>query len=109
MNVIELTMSAATISIKFKFASSANSCNARHGLGLYIYAGEDLPEEEATAQKKTTEEETIKELKDLYKKAGGKDFDKWVESCGGLTPATYPNMKATLLKQINAKAEGEKK
>ena len=82
---------------------------ARHGLGLYIYAGEDLPEEEATAQKKTTEEETIKELKDLYKKAGGKDFDKWVESCGGLTPATYPNMKATLLKQINAKAEGEKK
>lgn len=81
---------------------------ARHGLGLYIYAGEDLPEAEATAQKKTTEEETIKELKDLYKKAGGKDFDKWVESCGGLTPTTYPNMKATLLKQINAKAEEKK-
>ena len=82
---------------------------AMHGLGLYIYAGEDLPEAEKEEQRKTTEEETIKELKDLYKKAGGKDFDKWVESCGGLTPATYPNMKATLLKQINAKAEGEKK
>lgn len=81
---------------------------ARHGLGLYIYAGEDLPEEEAKEQKKTTEEETIKELKDLYKKAGGKDFDKWVEQCGGITPATYPNMKTTLIKKINAKAEGEK-
>lgn len=81
---------------------------ARHGLGLYIYAGEDLPEEEAKEQKKTTEEETIKELKDLYKKAGGKDFDKWVEQCGGITPATYPNMKTTLIKKINAKAEESK-
>lgn len=27
---------------------------ARHGLGLYIYAGEDLPEEEANAQKEET-------------------------------------------------------
>lgn len=70
---------------------------AMHGLGLYIYAGEDLPEAE-----------TIKELKDLYKKAGGKDFDKWVTDCGGITPATYPNMKATLLKKINAKAEESK-
>lgn len=35
---------------------------ARHGLGLYIYAGEDLPEEEAT--KKVTEEQ-IKEIKKL--------------------------------------------
>ena len=26
---------------------------ARHGLGLYIYAGEDLPEEEAAAQKES--------------------------------------------------------
>ena len=81
---------------------------ARHGLGLYIYAGEDLPEEEAKEQKKTTEEETIKELKDLYKKVGGKDFDKWVADCGGITPATYPNMKTTLIKKINAKAEESK-
>ena len=50
-----------------------------------------------------------KELKDLYKKAGGKDFDKWVEDCGGLSSENYPKMKTTLLKQINDKAEKEKK
>lgn len=82
---------------------------AMHGLGLYIYAGEDLPEAEKEEAKRSSEEEATKELKDLYKKAGGKDFDKWVNDCGGLTPANFPVMKATLLKQINAKAEGEKK
>ena len=35
---------------------------ARHGLGLYIYAGEDLPEEEA---KRTITEEQIKRIKEL--------------------------------------------
>ena len=49
-----------------------------------------------------------KELKGLYKKAGGKDFDKWVEDCGGLSSENYPKMKTTLLKQINDKAEKEK-
>ena len=51
-----------------------------------------------------------KELKDLYKKAGGKDFDKWVETCGGLSIKNYTSMKTTLLKQINEAVEkGEKK
>ena len=50
-----------------------------------------------------------KELKELYKKAGGKDFDKWVETCGGLSVKNYPSMKTTLLKQINEAAEKEKK
>lgn len=49
-----------------------------------------------------------KDLADLYKKAGGKDFDKWVESVGGLTADNYPKMKTTLVKQINEKAEKEK-
>ena len=35
---------------------------ARHGLGLYIYAGEDLPEEEA---KRTVTEEQMKVIKKL--------------------------------------------
>jgi hypothetical protein len=35
---------------------------ARHGLGLYIYAGEDLPEEEAT---KKVEPEQIKKIRGL--------------------------------------------
>lgn len=77
---------------------------AMFGLGLYIYAGEDLPEsEKEDALKGMTDE-----LKDLYKKAGGKDFDKWVESVGGLTAENYPKMKTTLVKQINEKAEKEK-
>lgn len=50
-----------------------------------------------------------KELETLYKKAGGKDFNKWCEDVGGMTIENYPKMKATLLKQINDKAEGEKK
>ena len=60
-----------------------------------------------------TEDQKIKEmteeLQELYKKAGGKDFDKWVESVGGMTAANYPKMKTTLVKQINDKAEKEKK
>lgn len=36
---------------------------ARHGLGLYIYAGEDLPEE----QKQIATKEQIEKVKDLYK------------------------------------------
>ena len=50
------------------------------------------------------------ELKTGYEKAGGKDFDKWVESCGGFSNKTYPAMKTKLIKQINANAEkGDKK
>lgn len=48
------------------------------------------------------------ELKDLYVKAGGKDYNKWIADCGGITPETFPKMKAKLLKQINDKAEEKK-
>ena len=41
---------------------------ARHGLGLYIYAGEDLPEEEKEAKSKETEKITAKELLALKNK-----------------------------------------
>lgn len=83
---------------------------AMFGLGLYIYAGEDLPEAEKEEQKKTSEKETIEELKALYDKAGGKNFEKWIDDCGGLNPANFPLMKTKLLKQINDKAEkGDKK
>ena len=78
---------------------------ARHGLGLYIYAGEDLPEsEKEDALKGMTDE-----LKDLYKKAGGRDFERWCGDCGGLTAENYMSMKATLMKQINDAADKEKK
>lgn len=83
---------------------------AMFGLGLYVYAGEDLPEAEKEEAKKTSEKEAVEELKTLYDKAGGKNFDKWVEDCGGLNPANFPLMKTKLLKQINDKAEkGDKR
>lgn len=66
-------------------------------------------EAEAQQNKAQTVEDTTKELKELYLKAGGKDFDKWVSDCGGVTPENYPKMKTKLLKQINDKAEKEKK
>lgn len=66
-------------------------------------------EAEAQQNKAQTVEDTIKELKELYLKAGGKDFDKWVLDCGGVTPENYPKMKTKLLKQINDNAEKEKK
>ena len=42
---------------------SLTKAAARHGLGLYIYAGEDLPEEEAAAVKEET-----KKLNEAHKK-----------------------------------------
>lgn len=49
-----------------------------------------------------------KELEELYGRAGGKDFKKWSKEVGGVTIENYPKMKATLLKQINDKAEENK-
>lgn len=107
----EKTVEAATM---FDINKTIMRCLCKNlamfGLGLYIYAGEDLPEAEKEEQKKTSEKEAVEELKTLYDKAGGKNFDKWVEDCGGLNPANFPLMKTKLLKQINDKAEkGDKK
>ncbi len=58
---------------------------ARHGLGLYIYAGEDLPESEtgvpanvkmADEVKQGTKEDFLKELETL-----GFDIDKYADYC----------------------------
>ena len=45
---------------------------ARHGLGLYIYAGEDLPEEEngKQAKKQVVNEPTKEQLEELRKLGG---------------------------------------
>ena len=108
---IDKTVEAATM---FDINKTIMRCLTKNlamfGLGLYIYAGEDLPEVEKEERKKTSEQETVEELRELYKQTSGKDFDKWVEQCGGITPATYPVMKAKLQKQITDNAEkGEKK
>jgi len=53
--------------------------------------------------------EITEELKGLYSKTTGKNFDKWVKDCGGISMENYPKMKTTLIKQINDKAEKESK
>lgn len=85
---------------------------ARHGLGLYIYAGEDLPEEEATASRQTAVDgqitpataEAIKSLiikgylsiEGLYKRYGAKSVD-------GLTEAQAREIMAQVKAAIEAK------
>ena len=54
---------------------SLTKAAARHGLGLYIYAGEDLPEEEAEARKKEQPPIEIPEqppVKEFKRPASGK-------------------------------------
>lgn len=59
---------------------------------------------------KANEEGMLGELKELYEKAGGANFDKWIKDCGGFKVENFGIMKTKLLKQINDKAEkGEKK
>lgn len=49
------------------------------------------------------------ELEGLYKKAGGKAFNSWLEERGGLTYESYRKLKTELLKRINdALEKGEK-
>lgn len=66
---------------------------------------DDKIESHSDADQKANEESALEELKTLYDKAGGKDFDKWLKDCGGFSNKNYPAMKAKLLKQINANAE----
>lgn len=60
-----------------------------------------------------TEEQKLKEmtdeLKELYGKTTGKNFDKWVKDCGGVTKDNFMSMKTVLLKQINDAVDKEKK
>lgn len=41
-------------------------CIARHGLGFYIYAGQDLPNEVVEEMKKPVTEEQIAQIRELY-------------------------------------------
>lgn len=85
---------------------------ARHGLGLYIYAGEDLPEDEAATPRQTAADgqitpataEAIKSLiikgylsiEGLYKRYGAKSVD-------GLTEAQAREIMAQVKAAIEAK------
>lgn len=81
---------------------------AMHGLGLYIFSGEDLPEAEKEKEKAEQTKGMVDELKTLWERAGGKDgFDEWFakNTEKGFSGEQYGLMKATLLKKINDKKE----
>lgn len=50
-----------------------------------------------------------RDLEALYKQTTGKNFDKWLDDCGGLTIKNYPVMAAKLKKIITDAAEQEAK
>ena len=94
--------------------SAIGRCLGIIGIGLTdaVASAEEIKGQIDAEQKRTDDNinGTYDELKDLYDQAGGKDFNKWIKECGGITPETYPKMKAKLLKQINDTAEkGDKK
>ena len=94
--------------------SAIGRCLGIIGIGLTdaVASAEEIKGQIDAEQKRTDDNVngTYDELKDLYDKAGGKDFNKWIKECGGITPETYPKMKAKLLKQITDTAEkGDKK
>ena len=94
--------------------SAIGRCLGIIGIGLTdaVASAEEIKGQIDAEQKRSDDNVngTYDELKDLYDKAGGKDFNKWVKECGGISPETYPKMKAKLLKQITDNAEkGDKK
>lgn len=68
---------------------------------------DDKVEAHSEADQKANEERAKEELRDLYDKAGGADFEAWFSknTAKGFSGNTYAQMKVTLLKQINKKAE----
>lgn len=62
------------------------------------------------AEQKANEDNAKQELRELYEKAGGADFEKWFTDSTkkGFDTKAYMAMKTTLLKQINKKAEESK-
>ena len=71
---------------------------------------DDKIESHSEADQNANEEKYKAELKELYDKAGGADFDAWFKknTAKGFTGQAYANMKATLLKQINKMLEEKK-
>lgn len=68
---------------------------------------DDKIESHSEADQKANEERAKAELKDLYDRAGGADFEAWFakNTQKGFTGQVFAQMKTTLLKQINKKAE----
>lgn len=71
---------------------------ARHGLGLYIYAGEDLPEEETS---KKADEEQIKRIKELVPENNMKALTTYYK-IDKLEDITFEDAKALIERKENA-------
>ena len=82
---------------------SLTKAAARHGLGLYIYAGEDLPEEEADA-KKAEPKPAPKKKKDANTlMPGGEDYKKVVAAYAkGLKSKSGDDYRTVWAKMVNA-------
>lgn len=89
---------------------------ALHGLGLYIYAGEDLPTEDKEPEPEKTPEETakeeekiIKQMKMKYKVLKGVEdgFDEWVTAMKE-KGHTVQQMHEAIAQKMIEKAEKDK-
>lgn len=82
---------------------------ARHGLGLYIYAGEDLPEEERKEQVRMEEKIDKKDVAILRKMLSEKQIE-WVkktmhvDDLDGLTNGQFGKLMQTLRERDESKA-----
>jgi len=77
---------------------------ARHGLGLYIYAGEDLPEEEAKQAKQSKEQDLASKkeaaLAEMFAVTSNEDVQKvwakWSQECPSICVKGSEFYKATV-------------
>jgi hypothetical protein len=79
-------------------------CIAMHGLGIYIYAGEDLPQAEAAELKKPLTEEQVDNLVDLLE-ASETEYDSFtrhfkINSLSEMTAGQYQNAVSILEKKL---------
>ena len=64
---------------------------ARHGLGLYIYAGEDLPEDLRSGEEKAFDKKVEKDKKSTISEKDQAVLKKMVESKGYKVEEIFPN------------------
>ena len=109
----EKTVEAATM---FDINKTIMRCLTKNlamfGLGLYIYAGEDLPEEEKNAKDKADKAQAaLNDLKNLYEMNGGTDWENHLKEIApdGMTNDIYKVEMARLKKEITDKAEKKEK
>ena len=82
---------------------------ARHGLGLYIYAGEDLPEEEQKEAQKEAEEARLIAVKTLKETGSQKQIEYFEKKLGRKVDDFTFEQADGAVKQIIAKRKAAEK